>query len=136
MRAIDTNVLVRALVRDDPAQAARAEALLSGHDIFIPVTVVLELEWVLRSRYAFTPLVVAQAIQKIAALGNVVVGERLAVLAAAAKAIQGWDFADALHHALSEGCDDFTTLDLDLVKRAKRQGIEGGMNITPVINKL
>lgn len=135
MRAIDTNVLVRALVRDDPAQAARAEALLSGYDIFIPVTVVLELEWVLRSRYAFTPLVVAQAIQKIAALGNVVVGERLAVLAAAAKAIQGWDFADALHHALSEGCDDFTTLDLDLVKRSKRLGIDGG-NITPVINKL
>ena len=33
---------------------------------------------------------------------------------------QGWDFADALHHALSEGCDDFVTLDGDLVKRSKR----------------
>ena len=44
-------------------------------------------------------------------MANTVVGERDAVLAAAAKAAQGWDFADALHHALSIGCDDFVTLD-------------------------
>ncbi len=120
MRAIDTNVLVRALVRDDPDQAARAEAVLGGHDIFVPVTVMLELEWVLRSRYAFAPTVIARALEGIAALGNVVLGERKAVLAAAARVAQGWDFADALHHALSEGCDDFATLDADLARRASR----------------
>ena len=135
MRAIDTNVLVRALVNDNAAQSARAVALLTGHDIFIPVTVVLELEWVLRSRYAFAPKVVAQAIQKIAALSNVVVGERAAVLAAATRAAQGWDFADALHHALSHGCEDFLTLDADLVKRAAR-ATASGANVTPMINKL
>ena len=91
---------MRALVCDDAAQAARAQALLCEHDIFIPVTVVLEFEWVLRSRYSFTPTVAAQAIEKIAALGNVVVGERAAILRAAARALEGWDFADALHHAL------------------------------------
>jgi predicted nucleic-acid-binding protein len=135
VRAIDTNVLVRALVNDNPAQSARAVALLTGYDIFIPVTVVLELEWVLRSRYAFTPKVVAQAIEKIAALGNVVVGERTAVLAAAARAAQGWDFADALHHALSHGCEDFSTLDADLVKRGAR-ATASGAKVTPVISKL
>ena len=135
MRAIDTNVLVRALVNDNAAQSARAVALLTGHDIFIPVTVVLELEWVLRSRYAFAPKVVAQAIEKIAALSNVVVGERAAVLAAAARAAQGWDFADALHHALSHGCEDFLTLDADLVKRAAR-ATASGANVTPMIHKL
>ncbi len=135
MRAIDTNVLVRALVNDNAAQSARAVALLTGHDIFIPVTVVLELEWVLRSRYAFAPKVVAQAIEKIAALSNVVVGERAAVLAAATRAAQGWDFADALHHALSHGCEDFLTLDADLVKRAAR-ATASGANVTPMINKL
>ena len=135
MRAIDTNVLVRALVNDNAAQSARAVALLTGHDIFIPVTVVLELEWVLRSRYAFAPKVVAQAIEKIAALSNVVVGERAAVLAAATRAAQGWDFADALHHALSHGCEDFLTLDADLVKRAAR-ATASGANVTPMIHKL
>ena len=132
MRAIDTNVLVRALVNDNAAQSARAIALLTGHDIYIPVTVLLELQWVLRSRYAFAPKVVAQAIEKIAALGNVVVGERTAVLAAAARAAQGWDFADALHHALSHGCEDFLTLDADQVKRATA----GGAKVAPVITKL
>ena len=135
MRAIDTNVLVRALVNDNAAQSARAVALLTGNDIFIPVTVVLELEWVLRSRYAFAPKLVAQAIEKIAALGNVVVGERPAVLAAAARAAQGWDFADALHHALSHGCEDFWSLDADLVKRAER-ATASGAKVTPMITKL
>ena len=125
MRAIDTNVLVRALVNDNAAQSVRAVALLTRHDIFVPVTVVLELEWVLRSRFAFAPKLVAQAIEKIAALGNVVVGERAAVLAAAARAAQGWDFPDALHHALSHGCEDFSTLDADLVKRAARATASG-----------
>jgi predicted nucleic-acid-binding protein len=135
MRAIDTNVLLRALVQDDEAQSARAQSLLTEHEIYIPVTVMLELEWVLRSRYAFTSKVVSQAIEKIAALGNVVVGERDAVLAAAAKASQGWDFADALHHALSEGCIDFTTLDAALVKRAVR-AVASGTKLVPVITKL
>lgn len=135
MRAINTNVLVRALVNDNAAQSARAVALLTGHDIFIPVTVVLELERVLRSRYAFTPKVVAQAIEKMAAMGNVVVGERAAVMIAAARAAQGWDFADALHHALSHGCEDFSTLDVDSVKRGARVTTTGA-KVLPAIAKL
>ena len=135
MRAIDTKVLVRALVNDNAAQSARAVALLTGHDIFIPVTVVLELEWVLRSRYAFAPKVVAQVIEKIAALANAVVGERAAVLAAAARAAQGWDFADALHHALSHGCEDLSTQDADLVKRAA-QATASGAKVMPSVTKL
>ena len=120
MRAIDTNVLVRALVWDEPASARRAEALLREHPVYVPVTVVLELEWVLRSRYGYPAAVIAQALEKIAALEKVVVAEREAVIAAAGKLARGWDFADALHHALSRGCDDFVTLDADLAKRARR----------------
>ena len=131
MRPIDTNVLVRALVGDDEAQSARAVALMSEHEIFVPVTVMLELEWVLRSRYAYAPKLVAQALEKVTALGNVVVGERAAVLAATARVAQGWDFADALHHALSAGCVDFTTLDADLVRRARRDS-----KVVPVITRL
>jgi predicted nucleic-acid-binding protein len=120
MRAVDTNVLVRALVRDDAAQTAKAEALLGNEAVFIPITVILELEWVLRSRYKFAPKRVAQALALLASLGNVVVHERAAVLAATARVAQGWDFADALHHALSAGCDDFVTLDADQARRAGR----------------
>ena len=131
MRAIDTNVLVRALVLDDTAQAARAQELLRDHEVFVPVTVMLELEWVLRSRYAHSAAVIAQSIEKIVALENVVVGEQAAVLAAAGKLALGWDFADALHHALSEGCDDFVTLDTGLARQAKRAS-----NLRPAVTRL
>jgi predicted nucleic-acid-binding protein len=131
MRAIDTNVLVRAIVGDNPAQTARAEALMFEHNIFIPITVTLELEWVLRSRYALKPKLISQAIIGIAALGNVVLGEHDAVIAAAEKYAKGWDFADALHHALSLGCDDFVTLDIDLVKKSS-----GSPSALPKVQKL
>jgi predicted nucleic-acid-binding protein len=131
MRAVDTNVLVRALVRDDAAQAALAEALLGRERIFVPVTVILELEWVLRSRYGFAPKRVAQALHMLTTLGNVHLHERDAVVGAAARVAQGWDFADALHHALSAGCDDFVTFDADLARRAVR-----GADAQPPITKL
>lgn len=120
MRAVDTNVLVRALVQDDPTQARRAQACLSAQRIYVPVTVILELEWVLRSRYGYSRKAIADAMEKLAILENTVVGEQAAVVAAAGKMRQGWDFADALHHALAAGCDDFATLDANLARRAGR----------------
>lgn len=120
MRALDTNVLVRALVQDDAAQARRAQTFLGGRTVYIPVTVVLELEWVLRSRYGYSPKSIADALEKLAVLENAVIGEQAAVAAAAGKMRQGWVFADALHHALSAGCDEFATFDTGLARRARR----------------
>lgn len=120
MRALDTNVLVRALVQDDAAQGRRAQACLAAQPVYVPVTVILELEWVLRSRYGFSPKAIADAMEKLAILENAVIGEQAAVVAAARKMRKGWDFADALHHALAAGCDDFATFDNKLARRAKR----------------
>ena len=58
MPALDTNVLVRYIVLDDSSLLAAAKRLVSrcvaeGSMLFVPVTVVLELEWVLRSSFAF-----------------------------------------------------------------------------------
>ena len=129
MRALDTNVLVRALVQDNPAQARRAQACLSAQPVYVPVTVILELEWVLRSRYGYAPRAIADALEKLAILENAIVGEQAAVVAAARKMRQGWDFADALHHALAAGCDDFATFDTNLARRAGRDK----SNAPPVI---
>jgi len=120
MHAVDTNVLVRALVRDDAAQAAKAEEILAQDEVFVPVTVMLELEWVLRSRYGFTAEKVAQALALLCAMPRVSVGEADAVRQAAARVAKGWDFADALHHALSQGCEDFLSFDEQLIKRSAR----------------
>ena len=58
MPGLDTNVLVRWLVDDDTRQSALVMTLFQsararGERLFVPTTVVLELEWVLRSRYEF-----------------------------------------------------------------------------------
>ena len=58
MPALDTNVLVRYIVEDDPAQLAVAKRLIhrcvrNGLTLFVPITVLLELEWVLRSKFGF-----------------------------------------------------------------------------------
>ena len=50
MRAIDTNVLVRLIVRDDPDQVGRAEAFVE-HGAWIPLPVLAETVWVLKSVY-------------------------------------------------------------------------------------
>ncbi len=59
MPALDTNVLVRWLVDDDQEQAAVVRGLLESairnqESLFIPITVLVELEWVLRARYRFS----------------------------------------------------------------------------------
>ena len=48
MRAVDTNILARFYLRDDTTQGRIAADVLTAGDVFIPKTVVLELEWVLR----------------------------------------------------------------------------------------
>ena len=51
MISVDTNLLARFLLKDDPVQFRRAVAVLQAdEDVFIPITVLLELAWVLKAR--------------------------------------------------------------------------------------
>lgn len=67
MLALDTNVLVRLLVADDAAQARRAEQLIAteqaaGRPVLLSLLVLLETEWVLRSRYELPKERIADAL--------------------------------------------------------------------------
>lgn len=67
MLGVDTNVLVRYLVRDDEAQFERARKLikrevLAGRCIFVSQLVLLETEWVLRSRYSLPKNMIIETI--------------------------------------------------------------------------
>ena len=55
MIALDTNVLARFYLNDEPVQARVAARLLMEEDIFIPKTVLLELEWVMRGAARVLP---------------------------------------------------------------------------------
>jgi len=54
MLAIDTNIIIRYLTRDDPKQAAQARALIDREDVFVCMTVLLEAAWVLQATYEYS----------------------------------------------------------------------------------
>ena len=116
MIAVDTNILTRALVKDDPAQARLAERVLLEEDVWVPITVVLELEWVLRGNYKYDRSRVAEAMTRLFGLPNVRVQAHDAV--AAALSSTKMDFADALHRAMSDQCDGLMTFDKAFIAAA------------------
>ncbi|MGP0060570.1 MAG: type II toxin-antitoxin system VapC family toxin [Beijerinckiaceae bacterium] len=120
MLAVDTNVVIRYLVNDDPAQAARARKIIDSNDVFVPKTVLLEAEWVLRSLYEFVPAQIGAALLGFAGLPNVRIESEDAVARALAWYAAGLDFADAMHLASAEQCRSFVTFDKAFAKAAAR----------------
>ena len=100
--AVDTNVLIRAVVRDDPAQAKIAiKALKQADLIAVALPCLCEFAWVLRQVYGFSPADVATAIRALLAVANVEVN-RPAVEAGLSVLEAGGDFADGV--IAYEGC--------------------------------
>lgn len=122
MIAIDTNIVVRYLTGDHPDQSARARTVIDGQAVFVSVTVVLEVEWVLRSAYAYPPPDVIRALRAFAGLRTVELEGAAAVAAALDLAEQGLDFADALHVTRARHCEAFLTFDRGLAKAARSAG--------------
>lgn len=93
---VDTNVLVRAVVQDDPAQARRATTvLLDATLIAVTLPSLCELVWVLRKVYGLTVADVARALRALVVTANVEM-DRPAVAAGLAVLEAGGDFADGV----------------------------------------
>ena len=122
MHAIDTDIVVRALVGDDPAQAAKARAVIGQTPVFVPRTVVLEAEWVLRGMYDLPVQQVVAALRAFAGLPGVVVEDAGLVAKAMDWAEAGMDFADAMHLAACAECEGFLTFDKRLARSGARLG--------------
>lgn len=120
MRAVDTNVIVRFLTGDDPAQTERARRLIEQGEIFVSTSVLLESEWVLRSGYGFATERLVQALRDFAGLPGVTLEDPQLAARALDWAEQGLDFADALHLCGAQGCTAFMTFDRKLAKAAAR----------------
>jgi predicted nucleic acid-binding protein len=118
--AIDTNVLVRILVGDHPAQAKAAEKLFASADIFIPDTVLLETEWVLRAAYDLGPADVCAVFRQVCGLPNVQVSDAHVVAQVIDWHEAGLDFSDAFHLALSQEQESLRTFDADFIRSARR----------------
>ena len=120
MNGVDTNVLARFVLADDPAQHPRSVAALEAEeDFFIPVTVLLELAWVLGARQA-TRAEIVSALRRIIALPRAHAQHPDAVRRALDWMEAGLDIADAFHLALSERTGKFLSFDANLSRRAAR----------------
>jgi predicted nucleic-acid-binding protein len=107
MPALDTNVLVRYVVQDDEAQLAAAKRLIrkcvsEGRTLFVPVTVALELEWVLRSNFGYAKDEVMSVLSSLFSASELSFeSERALEVALQLYRKSAADFADCLHIALA-----------------------------------
>jgi predicted nucleic-acid-binding protein len=123
MLAIDTNIIVRFLTRDDERQAARSLNIIEGNRIWISKTVLLETYWVLKSRYGFSAVQAVNGLKAMSAHRNAYLEHAEGVHKALALFDQGIDFADALHLASAAGASQFSTFDQKLVRRSQKAGL-------------
>lgn len=110
--AIDTNVLARAILDDDPVQSPRAKtALAQATDIYVPTVVLCELVWVL-THAGWDRAACGQAVRRIVEAAHVRT-EIAHVLAGLAMLETGGDFADGVlrRQAIEAGCDRTLTFD-------------------------
>lgn len=111
MIALDANILVRLLLKDDAAQFKLAKELLAREELFTtPTTVMLELVWVLESE-DFSRDQILQSLRTLLGLPNFKPKSFEAVCQAIKWYEAGMDFGDALHLALSAGDEVFVSFD-------------------------
>lgn len=130
MIAADTNVIVRVLTNDDPAQTRRARALLLSNRVWVSKTVLLETVWVLRHSYNFDDDAISQGITTLDGVETIELEDRDVVFKALTWCIFGMAFDDALHLASSATANEFATFDRKLANVAAKA------NATPPVRRL
>jgi predicted nucleic-acid-binding protein len=122
--SVDTNLLVRAVLNDDPAQSRAARKLLQEASLIaVPLPCLCELVWVLRQGAKLPKDDVATAIRSLLNVGNVVVNRPAAELGLAVLEAGG-DFADGAiaYEGAWLGGETFVSFDKKAVALLSRQG--------------
>ncbi|WP_118181836.1 type II toxin-antitoxin system VapC family toxin [Paraburkholderia phosphatilytica] len=121
---VDTNVLVRGVVRDDEAQARAADKVLKEASLIaVSLPCLCEFIWVLRRVYSFGTVDIAAAIRALIATDKVVMN-RPAVEAGLAILEAGGDFADGViaYDGTWLGAETFVSFDRKAVSLLTKQG--------------
>ena len=127
MIAVDTNILAR-FYCDDPddpevgrQRPAARRVMVESESLFVPLTVILEFEWVMRGFYEAPATSFCDAIAHLLGMRHVTVERWEAVKDAIELHRRGLDFADALHWATSASCSQLASFDdRRFVRRARR----------------
>lgn len=114
MKAADTNILARFMLDDDPVQSPIARDVVKA-GVFVPLTVLLELGWMLQSRYGMERGHLASSLLDLFDVPGVVLDDDDAVRSAVAAFAKSGDFADHIHLVAAKGVEAFVTFDRGLV---------------------
>ena len=117
MRSVDTNILARYVIGDDPAQADLAAGVLEG-PCFVADTVLLETAWLLSSRYRMARKDIASTLADLISLPQLTVSNAEAIAWAIRRFAEGADFADMMHVMASRDVDSFISFERKLAKLA------------------
>lgn len=114
VRAIDTNILVRWITRDDPVQTPLADAILS-EPFFVPLTVLIGTIWVIGGKtYRYTPVMIREALRTLIDLHTATIPARAWVYWAFDRHEAGADLPDMLHMIASQGASTFSSFEKHL----------------------
>jgi len=125
VKAIDTNVVLRWLMEDDPTQTADAQSAFA-QPVWISLTVLIETAWVLRSRYRFSAADAADLLSRVVEVQQVAVADPELVEWAIGRLRVGADFADMAHLVAARRMEAFVTFDRSIVKAA---GLDGPLPV-------
>ncbi len=130
MTGIDTNIILRFYIEDESdseaikQRKAAARLFSEGSLLFVPKSVLLECEWVMRAVYGYAAEQVLMVFEHLLELPRVRVEDSEAVDRALNAYKRGLDFADSLHLASCASCDSFATFDdRQFAKRAAKLGL-------------
>ena len=126
MIALDTNILARFYMEADPSPATAKQVGIakklfeSGKRLFVPLSVILELEWVVRGAYKCKRTDFVAIIRHLAGFDLVEIERLDLVMAALDHHQNGLDFADAMHLCASHGCTELASFDRPFSVQAKK----------------
>lgn len=125
MAVLDTNVVIRLLVGDDPQQTRAAESLVAAEPCTVSMSVLMECEWVLRACYALRLPDIEASLREFLNLENISPADSVLAQRVLDAYATGLDFADALHAAQCPDSERFMTFDKVLVLSAGKAGLRG-----------
>lgn len=125
MKVIDTNILARFFINDpDDSEAQkqknRAIRILS-EPVYIPITVLLEFEWVMRGFYKLPQNTIASIFDILLSYEHIDIEDENNVSQALTLFKQGFDFADAIHLTRTQMIGTLVTFDNKFYKKANQQ---------------
>jgi predicted nucleic-acid-binding protein len=120
MIGIDTNIVLRYLLKDDAALSPRALEIIAGNDCFVSRAALTEVVYTLESYYRSSRADIGRALNALLSVHRVTVEDRAVTERAVSWYKAGMDFGDAMIAASSHGSARVATFDRDFARLARK----------------